>query len=195
MTPVDLRGCLLTRIVGCAPTRGGFRPQTPAFSRPCADENVARTSVRAAAHPGRVTASRAHRTGSRDLAIELDELEVLATPSPASLPPTRMREVLARALGTLDSALRSHFAFEEQDGYMREVVAARPALARKVTALRDQHASLRERVQQLLTRIGDGHLEPLQREIVELVVDLRAHEDAERDLVEGALEDDLAALD
>jgi hypothetical protein len=142
-----------------------------------------------------VTASRAHRTGPRDLAIELDELELLATPSPASLPPSRMRDVLARALGALESALRSHFAFEEQGGYMREVVAARPALARKAATLRDQHAALRERVQQLLARTKDGHLEPLQREIVELVVDARAHEDAERDLVEGALEDDLAAAD
>lgn len=142
-----------------------------------------------------MTAARAHHHGTRHLEVELDELEVLATPSTASLPPSRMREVLARALAALESALRSRFAFEEQGGYMRDVVAARPALARKAAALREQHAALRERVQQLLARTKDGHLEPLQREIVELVVDARAHEAAERELVEAGLEDDSGALD
>jgi hemerythrin HHE cation binding domain-containing protein len=139
--------------------------------------------------------SKVHLNRAHDLAVELDELEVLATPSPADLPPTRMREVLARALDALDVALRSHFTFEEQGGYMREVLAARPSATRRVTALREQHAALRERLNELRARVLDGHLEPLQRELVELVAAVRAHEDAERDLVDGALEDDAAAVD
>lgn len=157
-------------------------------------ENIARPGSRPCAHAPLVTSPRVHHR-PRDLAIELDELEVLATPSTAALSPARMREILARALDALETVLRSHFAFEEEGGYMRELVAANPALTRQVSALREQHSTLRERLQGLRARTKDGHLEPLQREVVELVVAVRGHEDAERELVEGVLEDDLGAID
>ncbi len=135
------------------------------------------------------------RVRPSDLAIELDELELLAAPSPDTLPAARMRLVLVRALGSLASALASHFAFEEQGGYMREALTANPGLARKVQALRGQHAALTERVRQLLGRCKRAGLEALQRELAELVTDVRAHEQAERELFESALDDDIGVAD
>jgi hypothetical protein len=126
-----------------------------------------------------------------DLAIELDELELIATASPDRLSAARMRLVLVRALGALGVALASHFGFEEQGGYMHDLLTANPDRLGEVTALQGQHAALTQRLLELLGR--SKHADPalLQGLLLELVVDVRAHEQAERELLAGAFDDEV----
>jgi hypothetical protein len=116
---------------------------------------------------------------------------------------TRHLAVFRHSLTAFAQKLQDHFAFEEDGGYMSDVVAHRPELAGKIAELHRQHRQLAVMLEELVsslerdashgaeTRNGRA---PLPAEFIDgllkLLDALEAHERAESSLFRGYLLED-----
>ena len=118
----------------------------------------------------------------QDLAIDVDRLHLLATASADALPGPRLRAVLRRELLDLVAVLDQHFACEE-----RRIDAERPARGSHAIAasaeLREAHAYLRTRLQELADQANGMRIDVLKSRITDVLDELAEHERTESRLV------------
>ena len=107
-----------------------------------------------------------------------------------------LSDTFVERLSRLCGHLREHFALEEEDGYLREVIAQRPGLLSRAASLQRQHATFLAEgatlAQQLLGARAPHDTIP---RLVRLLEALRRHEFAEHDLFQQAFLDDLGSGD
>lgn len=119
-------------------------------------------------------------------------------------PPGALRDAasvqrLGQRLDQLCSLLREHFDHEERSGLFEQILAARPEAEHAVTRLRDEHARLLRRAENL--REGGeralelGYGEPLFVEIASLLDAIRRHEREEDAVLTETVEGVVPALD
>jgi len=103
------------------------------------------------------------------------------------------------SLNSLNSHLKTHFAFEEFGGFMEEVVGASPNASREVDRLKQDHQTILAKSEELcqITRGGSALSETsqLRKRILRLLELLNRHEHAENELVQCVLMDDLGTTD
>src|SRR5262249_38925451 len=105
-------------------------------------------------------------------------------------------EVLRR-LETLRGDLGKHFRFEEQNGYMQEVLAQAPQHERRVESLREEHDKLWQALAALLRQAKDAPAlgEDFRQKVRGWIDQMRDHERRENLLVEEAFNTDVPAED
>jgi predicted nucleic acid-binding Zn-ribbon protein len=93
--------------------------------------------------------------------------------------------------------ITEHFRFEEQNGYMADVLQREPNLARTIEQLRDEHHKLALKLDGLLEQMRSGQpLEEAVRDQVRSWIEsVRQHEARENSLVQYAFNVDLGAED
>lgn len=103
---------------------------------------------------------------------------------------------LVADLSRLCEHLREHFALEEDDGYLHEVVGQRPDLQSRADRLQRQHGLLLAEGEALIRQLLGARVphDTLAR-LVRLLEALRRHEIAEHDLFQEAFLDDLGSGD
>lgn len=118
----------------------------------------------------------------QDLVIDVDRLHLLATASADALPAPRLRAVLRRELLDMVAVLDQHFASEERrvDAEREERGAHAVAAAAE---LREAHAYLRTRLQELADQTGSMRIDVLKSRIVDVLDELAEHERTENRLV------------
>lgn len=109
----------------------------------------------------------------------------------AQLGAPRINELGVR-LGRLRKLLAEHFALEEHDGYMVEVVQSHPETARRVGTLLAQHSDLLQQLDGLIDRLcrPDPDFDCWSRAVGPvnaLLQDLHDHERQETVLLQSAL--------
>jgi len=114
----------------------------------------------------------------------LDRLEATSDPN-----------LLALELAELERLLTAHFALEEGDDGLHEMVGdAAPHMLAGVQRLFDEHRRMSARLAEIRGEVQaclDGPVARLVAASRELAQQLRRHEQAENELVAGALYDDL----
>lgn len=101
-----------------------------------------------------------------------------------------LRTELVQRLGSLRQRLREHFAFEEEGGYLSDVLRRRPVLKEQIAALESQHASfLHEGAALTEELLSSPPPHGITARVVHLLESLRAHEIAEHELIDAALDD------
>jgi hypothetical protein len=93
--------------------------------------------------------------------------------------------------------LVEHFRLEERNGYMAEVVEARPNLAREAEELHDQHRHLLQSLDALIGDAGTGTAPApeLAERTRAWIAELQGHESRENLLIQTAFNQDIAAED
>lgn len=107
--------------------------------------------------------------------------------------PDHVRQALA-LLDSFETALREHFAFEEEGGYLADVLEVAPRLSRRARRLEQSHAGFQARLERLLELARNATGAPdkwarARRELARFLASLREHEDAENTLVRQAFND------
>jgi hypothetical protein len=133
--------------------------------------------------------SQAHVALRRDLA----ELE-------ASAASPRRQGAAAELSARLERTRRhlaEHFRFEEQNGYLDELLKHKPHLARRVQDLLEDHRRLLHALDDLITSATQANEldDALGRQAREWVAQVRRHESRENLLVEDAFNLDIGAED
>jgi hypothetical protein len=98
---------------------------------------------------------------------------------------------LGALLTSLRSDLVAHFAREERGGYLAEVVNERPELETQVTVLLDEHAQIRDELDELVTVVVTEPNADLIARVVRLLDTLDSHEQRETTLWQKATLTDL----
>lgn len=97
----------------------------------------------------------------------------------------------AEALAAMEKHLRRHFAQEEKGGYLEESLAVAPRFSHEAAQLLDQHSVLLRTANQALEsarRSSDAQTwEKLKSEVASLIAAVLAHENAEDQIVQQAL--------
>ncbi len=138
--------------------------------------------------------------GSQQLALrqQIRALEELfAEPDGAGA--ERSRKTLTLLEG-FDSALREHFAVEEEGGYFADVLKVAPRLSRRAARLEQNHREFSERLEALLALVqyaidARDAWERVTTGVERFLRELRAHEDDENELVREAFMVDLGRGD
>jgi hypothetical protein len=129
----------------------------------------------------------------------LQALEATIERPPASLRDASSVRRLAQRLDQLCSLLREHFDYEERSGLFEQILTARPEAGHAASRLRDEHARLSRRAENLREgaerALELGYGEPLFVEIASLLDAVRRHERDEDALLTETLEGDVPALD
>ena len=128
----------------------------------------------------------------RELELTLDLLAVLAAAPPNLLPLVRFRRLLAHETRRAQEALKAHFRFEEEGGYMVEISRARPMLTPKLVELKEQHACILRALDEVQDELNVA-IDPLQqtRELSDVARVIRRHEEEENSLCQLALMQDV----
>jgi len=125
---------------------------------------------------------------------QIAELRSLATPPAGNGRATDGR--VAERLGGLCQGMRSHFAFEEEGGYLDVVVAARPGLFFNVTRLQKEHAEFLREGESLTQALrGSTPRAEARTRLVRLLDQIGRHQHEEHRLLQQAIADDLGAGD
>lgn len=125
----------------------------------------------------------------------LDRLWALTSAPEQALTSARWRKLLALEIQEFVATLAEHFASEERDGYMRQVVELRPDLAAQAAMLREQHITIRAGFETIVKRLRAGlDIPGSQAQLREVLAITRAHEDGENELVQEALHRDIGGL-
>ena len=109
--------------------------------------------------------------------------------------PDKQQNCLNKTMEQLRDHIETHFAHEENGGWLEEAVAQAPFLAHQLTLLERQHGPLREQANQLVTLAGKvkddtGVAEMVKHEFEAFVGALVTHEaEEERILCKGLNED------
>ena len=103
------------------------------------------------------------------------------------------------SLISLDSHLKTHFAFEEFGGFMEEVVGVSPNASPQVERLKQDHQTIHAESEKLC-RIASGEspsleTSQLRKRTLHLLELLNRHEHAEIELIQRVLMDDLGTTD
>jgi hypothetical protein len=113
--------------------------------------------------------------------------------------PSARSNSVGEGLLSLNSHLKTHFAFEEFGGFMEEVVAASPNASPQVGRLKKDHQDILAESERLcrMARAGSlpSEVSQLRREVLHLLDLLNRHEHAENELVQRVLMDDLGTTD
>jgi hemerythrin-like domain-containing protein len=93
-----------------------------------------------------------------------------------------------------------HFSFEEQEGFMHQVLRRRPTLSERVEELRREHEALRNDFQDLLalaerSRDDAMRIQLLGTQLDATLLRLREHEGAENEVMQEAFLQDLGSSD
>jgi len=103
------------------------------------------------------------------------------------------------SLLSLDSNLKTHFAFEEFGGFMEEVVGVSPHSSPQVERLKQDHQTIHAESEKLCRMASGGapssETSQLRKKILRLLELLNRHEHAENELVQRVLMDDLGTTD
>lgn len=101
------------------------------------------------------------------------------------------------SLLSLDSHLKTHFAFEEFGGFMEEVVSVSPNSSPQVERLKQEHQTIHAECDKLCRMASGGSQQTseLRKGTLHLLELLNRHERAENDLVQRVLMDDLGTTD
>lgn len=93
--------------------------------------------------------------------------------------------------------ITEHFRFEEQNGYMMEVLKRKPILEREVAKLRDDHRALADGLAALIaeTRSASSPDASWAGKVEAWIDEVRQHEKHENDLIQEAFNLDVAAED
>ena len=123
--------------------------------------------------------------------------EVFAEPDGAAEEYARKTQAL---LEGFDSALRDHFAVEEEGGYFADVLKVAPRLSRRAARLEQNHREFSERLEALLALVqyaidARDAWERVATGVERFLRALRAHEDDENELVREAFMVDLGRGD
>jgi hypothetical protein len=121
----------------------------------------------------------------------LDNLQALEAARAA--PPGQ----LAARLESTREILAEHFRFEEENGYLAQVLERHPHLERAVEHLKQEHRELLETLDGLRAETDAAGLlsDPLRDRVSEWIKRVRRHERSENVLVEDAFNVDLSAED
>jgi hypothetical protein len=109
----------------------------------------------------------------------------------------RMGQLVVRLIEARES-LQRHFHFEEQGGYMSQVLADAPHLSHAAHDLFEEHGRLSDNLDSLITLVGgispETFVAPtLQGQVRELVRLVRGHEARENRLIQQACNQDLGS--
>lgn len=138
--------------------------------------------------PNIAVLGRAHRALLEDLrTLEED----VGPESAANLAEFRTR------LGATYTHVCEHFRFEEQNGYMDEVMKREPRLQRIVQVLGEEHRDLRQSLDALCgdIRLAASVDDAFREKVRQWIQRVRHHETRENELVQDAFNCDLAAED
>jgi hemerythrin len=94
---------------------------------------------------------------------------------------------LAAGLSRVRSDVTAHFEFEQQGGYMSDVLDRAPHMCPRIDKLLAQHAELLESLDELITRARGGTeqtIASLRQRTAQWIAAVRAHESAENRLVQ-----------
>lgn len=97
----------------------------------------------------------------------------------------------------LQQHVSEHFRFEEENGYMSEVLKRKPHLNREVANLRTDHRLLTESLDQLITEAESraGPDEQWRQRLDAWLAEIHRHEIRENDLIQDAFNLDISAED
>ena len=113
--------------------------------------------------------------------------------------PSNWMNSARESLFSLGSHLKTHFAFEEFGGFMEEVVGASPNASPQVECLKQDHQTILAESERLcrMARGGSPSSETsqLRKKILHLLELLNQHENAENELVQRVLMDDIGTTD
>jgi len=103
-------------------------------------------------------------------------------------------------LAVLRRHLQEHFEHEEQGGYFREAILARPQLAPRAKALLEQHERFIATIDELLTLVGADTISAPRRSDIEtqwqrFSNEFLQHETGEVDLLQFAFNEELGTGD
>ncbi len=127
-----------------------------------------------------------------DLDYAMDRLIMLVMAPNEILDEARSRYILEREQRKLGKVILAHFDYEENEGYMGEVLLNAPQLARQVNALRKDHKDLRTLFQDLETEsYDDGSLNHYKDSIIKALEKVRKHEQAENEVLQNYLVEEL----
>ena len=126
------------------------------------------------------------------LEAELEKLD--KTVSPAAQ--TALTD-LYTCLDKIHSHLLHHFQFEDEGGYMADVVSMAPQKNRLVEDLHAEHKVLGEEIGHLVdqAKVVEGSLDALRQKITAWVAKVEAHEHQENTLVQEAYNLDIGNKD
>lgn len=101
------------------------------------------------------------------------------------------------SLLSLDSHLKTHFAFEEFGGFMEEVVGVSPNSSPQVERLKQEHQTIHAECDKLgrMASGGSQQTSELRKRTLHLLELLNRHEHAENELVQRVLMGDLGTTD
>jgi len=103
------------------------------------------------------------------------------------------------SLLSLGSHLKTHFAFEEFGGFIKEVVGASPNASPQVERLKQDHQAILAESERLCRMARGGspssEISQLRKKILHLLELLNRHEHEENELVQRVLMDDLGTTD
>lgn len=125
----------------------------------------------------------------------VDRLRVAIRTSSALLPENQRRRLLEEMLGTLVEKLTGHFAFEEKDGFLTDVVERRPDWSSRVDKLRSDHLQMLKEFRGLKDRCHSMELTGLQNAISSALDHYLHHETRETDLIQRIYYENDAAAD
>lgn len=105
-------------------------------------------------------------------------------------------QCLIEAVRPLQEHLETHFANEEQGGWLEEAVVRAPHLAHRLTMLEHEHAPLRRHVAELLeivatTECSAARLAQFQNRFDQFVAELKRHEAAEEQVLAEGFNEEL----
>ncbi len=130
------------------------------------------------------------------LRLVLDRLRALSAAPLQTLEPSHWRRLLRHEIGLLSRRLVEHFEHEEEGGYMRHVLEARPTMEHRTKELLAEHHKIRHELEALIASARDTpDLDKVRHEIAGLVRVLSDHENAENELVQDALQRDIGLGD
>jgi len=121
------------------------------------------------------------------LNVSLDRLSLLvAAPLDEVLPEGRVRVVLEAEIGTLREALRAHFEFEEEGGYLSQVLKGNPRLASQVDILKGEHPRLLAEADALARTLAQGPVSAMREAVQTFLRRLNGHERREASLLQAS---------
>ena len=129
------------------------------------------------------------------IVTHLERLETLVEDHRSRLRPAQKRQLLRQHLAALREVLVPHFAAEEEGGYLHEIVEARPDLEHRTASLGAQHGEILDHIGLTLGSVADKGLPSLFEDAKGTIERLRAHEAAERALIQDAALRELSAAD
>lgn len=105
------------------------------------------------------------------------------------------RAATVQRVDALHAVLERHFAAEEEGGYFAELREPRPDLEHRFSMLEAQHEQMLAALEGIRRDGGSLAMDELNSRVTGVLDTLRAHEAAERELLQGAVLRDIGVGD